>query len=752
MPACSEKGPKNTEQQISDILGKMTLEEKVGQMAQITLDVIGKGDTAYTSYEPFELDTAKLRKAICDYKIGSVLNTSNNKAIEVTLWNKIVSEIQDYAINKTRMKIPVIYGIDAIHGNHYTAEATVFPQQIGLAATWNPELVRETARITAYETRASNISWNFAPVLDLGADPRFPRQFEGFGEDPYLCTILGVAMIEGYEGNDVSDKERVAACAKHYLGYAVPYSGKDRTPAVIPENYLREYHLPAFKAAVKAGVHTFMVNSGIINGIPVHSNSYIITDILKKELGFNGIVITDWNDIDNLYRRDKIAKDEKEAIKIAINAGIDMSMIPYKYESFCKNLTELVKEGEISENRIDDAVRRILRVKIALGLFNRPDTFVKDYPDFGSKKFASVALDAASESITLLKNKNGILPLKGNIKILVTGPNANSMRTLNGGWSYSWQGEKVELFTQKFNTFFEAIQDKFGMSNVTFVPGISYIMDGKYFEEKEDKYSEAINKARSSDVIILCLGENSYTEKPGDLNDLSLSDLQLKLALDLAKAGKPVILVLNEGRPRTFSKIESYMSAVIQTYLPGDFGGDALAAVLKGDVNPSGRLPYTYPAYPNSTVVYYHKPSEEQTPIEGVYKYESDYNLQYTFGFGLSYTTFTYSNLSLSKSDLIYENDSLKVSVEVKNSGTLAGKEVVQLYTSDIIASVTPDSKRLRKFKKIFLNPGETKKIEFTLKPEDVAFVNTQNKLVAEPGAFTVTIANQQKEFRLNKN
>jgi len=748
MLSCGKTQNKD-EIRVSEILNSMTLEEKVGQMAQITLDVIGKGDSVYTSYEPFEIDTAKLAKAIVDYKVGSVLNSSNNRALPVELWNKIITTIQDFSINRTRLKIPVIYGIDAIHGSHYTAEATVFPQQIGLAATWNEELVRETAKITAYETRASNISWNFAPVLDLGSDPRFPRQFEGFGEDPYLCSRLGVAMIEGYEGDSVSDVTKVAACAKHYMGYSVPNSGKDRTPAFIPESTLREYHLPAFKAAVEAGIRTFMVNSGIINGISVHSSHYIITDVLKKELGFMGVVVTDWNDIDNLYRRDLIAANEKEAIKIAINAGIDMSMIPYKYESFCKNLVELVNEGEVEESRIDDAVRRILKLKIELGLFEKPNTYVKDYPEFGSVKYAKVSYDAASESITLLKNTDDILPLKKSRKILVTGPNANTLRPLNGGWSYSWQGDKVDEFTTKFNTIYEAIRDKFGETNVTLVPGVSYVMEGKYYEEKEERYSEALTKAKNSDLIILCLGENSYTEKPGDLNDLYLSDLQTKLAMDMAKSGKPVILVLNEGRPRVISKIEPLMSAIIQLYLPGNFGGDALADMLTGDVNPSGRLPYTYPAYPNSLVPYYHKPSEEQTPVPGVYNYESDFNPQYIFGYGLSYTTFEYSNLKMNKTDMKTLNDSITISVDVTNKGKVKGKEVVQLYTSDLVASVTPDVKRLRKFKKIELDAGETKKVELTIKPHDLSFVNQENKWTIEPGVFVVSINNLKKEFSI---
>lgn len=750
--AYSCKSPVNeTDSKILPVLNQMTIEEKVGQMAQITLDVIGKGDSVYSSFEPFTLDTAKLRSAIVEYNVGSVLNSSNNRARSLTVWNGIVAQIQEVALKHTRLSIPIIYGIDAIHGANYTEGATIFPQQIGMAATWNESMVEEIGSITAYETRASGIPWTFAPVLDLGADPRFPRQFEGFGEDPYLCTRLGEAIIKGYEGDDVGSSYKVAACAKHYLGYSVPISGKDRTPAFIPDYYLAEYHLPAFKAAIDAGVHTVMVNSGIINGVSVHSSYNIITKLLKDELGFRGVVVTDWNDIDNLYRRDKIAATEKEAIGIAINAGIDMAMIPYKYQDFCKNLVELVKEGKVKESRIDDAVRRILRLKVELGLFEHPVTYYTDYPKTGSKDFSKVSYDAAAESITLLKNSGNLLPLKSKgLKIFVAGPNANSMRTLNGGWTYSWQGEKVEEFAGRYNTIYEALKNKVGENSVTYVPGVNYKMDGKYFEETDDKLPEAILRAGQSDVIILCLGENSYTEKPGDLNDLYLSDRQTNLALELAKVGKPIVLVLNEGRPRVIRKIEPSMSAVVQTYLPGNYGADALVDILFGDVNPSGKLPYTYPSYPNSTVVYYHKPAEEQKLTPGAYTYESDFNPQYPFGFGLSYTVFDYSNLVVDKPK-IGLNDSLRVSVDILNTGKYAGKEVVQLYTSDLLASITPDVKRLRKFVKVELTPGEFRTVSFTLKPSDVAFVDQSNKWTIEPGDYTIAIENLNVKFSITK-
>lgn len=748
--SCNVEKRSDAEQVAKAMLDRMTLEEKVGQMAQITLDVVGKGDSLFNSYEPFELDTAELREAIVDYHVGSVLNSSNNRARSLAAWNSIVSTIQNVAIAKTRLAIPVLYGIDAVHGANYTAEATLFPQQIGMAATWNDSLVQAIGSITAYETRASGIPWVFSPVLDLGADPRFPRQYEGFGEDPHLCSVLGVALVNGYQGASVSSPLKVAACAKHYLGYSAPSSGKDRTPAQLPNITLKEYHLPPFKAAVEAGVKTFMVNSGVINGLPVHASHYIITELLKEELGFEGVVVSDWNDIENLYRRDRVVATEKEAIGLAVNAGIDMAMIPYRYQDFCNQLVELVREGSVEESRIDDAVMRILKLKAELGLFERPTTVLGDYPKAGSEEFAKVSYQAAGESITLLKNSNGILPLSKDkrYKILVAGPNANSMRTLDGGWSYSWQGEKVEEFAGRYNTIFEAIKSKVPQSEVSYIPGVSYPAYGRYFEEQYDKFEESAAAARKADVIILCLGENSYAEKPGDLNDLYLGSKQLNLAEELAKTGKPIILVLNEGRPRVISPIEPMMAAVVQTYLPGSYGADALADILFGDINPSGRLPYTYPSYPNSTVVYYHKPAEEQKPNIGAYSYESDYNPQYPFGYGLSYTNFEYSQLTVNRSEL-KQNDTLTISVNVRNTGDRKGKDVVQLYTSDLVATITPDVKRLRKFAKIELAPGEAKTLTFKLVTSELAFVDSNDRLVVEPGEFIVSVGNLSTKFHI---
>lgn len=741
----------DTDKKVEALLSKMTLEEKVGQMTQITLDVIGKGNDRYSSFEPVMLDPVEMEKALGKYHIGSVLNTANNRALTTKKWFEIISEIQKTSLKLNAHKIPVIYGVDQIHGATYTAGATMFPQQIAQAASRNLKLIEQGASITAYETRASNIPWNFSPVLDLGGDPRFSRMWESFGEDPYLVSVMGVAMIDGYEGkdNNIGHPEKIASNLKHFLGYHATASGKDRTPAYISEEALREYHLPSFKAAVDAGAHTIMINSGIINGVPVHANYAILTQLLKDELGFKGLVVTDWADIENLHRRDRVAASDKEAVMLAINAGIDMSMVPYKYEVFCDNLVQLVKEGKVKEERIDDAVRRILKVKYALNLFDKPNTNPKNYPKFGSKEFEKASYDMAAEAITLLKNEGNILPLKKNVKVLVTGPNANSMRTLNGAWTYSWQGEKVEEFAGQYNTILEAVQNEIGKANVTYVPGVSYKQGGHYYEELTDKMDEAIAAAKNSDVIILCLGENTYTEKPGDLNDLYLSELQTELAKKLAATGKPVVLVLNEGRPRIISRFEQEMNAIVQAYLPGNFGGDALADVLFGDVNPSGKLPYTYPRFPNATISYIHKPSEEQKKAEGVYNYEADYNPQFSFGFGLSYTTFEYKDLKVSKTSL-KKGENQQVSVTVTNTGKITGKEVVDLFTSDLYASsVTPDVKRLRRFEKIELKPGESKTVTFELNPADLSYIGRDGKSILEAGDFEVMVEKLKATFTL---
>ncbi|KGO91346.1 glycoside hydrolase family 3 N-terminal domain-containing protein [Flavobacterium subsaxonicum] len=747
----AQQKQQDIDKKVDALIAKMTLEEKVGQMAQITLDVLCKGDNRFSSTQPLTLDDAEMKKVFGKYHIGSVLNIAGGQAVTPQKWYELISGVQKASLATDKNKIPVLYGVDEIHGATYTDGATMFPQEIAQAAARNPKLTELGASITAYETRASNIPWTFSPVLDLGMDPRFPRQWESFGEDPYLCSVLGVAMVHGFEGNNIGDAQKVASCIKHFLGYHAATSGKDRTPAYISEDALREYHLPSFKAAIEAGAQTIMINSGVINGVPVHANYDILTKLLKDELGFKGLVVTDWADIENLHKRDRMAASDKEAIVLAINAGIDMSMIPYQYEVFCDNLIALVKEGKVKQERIDDAVRRILKVKYALNLFDKPNTNPKDYPKFGSKEHQKASYDMAAEAITLLKNEGNVLPLKKNIKVLITGPNANSMRTLNGGWTYTWQGDKTDQYAAKYNTIVEAVENEIGKANVTYIPGVSYKAGGHYYDELADKMDEAVAAAKNADVILLCLGENSYTEKPGDMNDLYMSDLQTELAQKIATTGKTVILILNEGRPRLISKFESNIKGIVQSYLPGNFGGDAIADVLFGDVNPSGKLPYTYPRYPNATISYIHKPSEEQKKAEGVYNYEADYNPQYAFGHGLSYTTFSYKDLKVNKAS-VKKGENVQITIVVTNTGKVAGKEVVHLFTSDLYAtSVTPDVKRLRRFEKIDLKPGESKIVTFELNPKDLTYVGRDGKDILEAGDFEISIEKLKATFTLSE-
>ncbi len=736
---------------VDELISKMTLREKVGQMTQINLTVIAKGPTKWASSFPMEIDEKKANKALVDFKVGSVLNTINNTAQKPSVWFENISKIQEISMGKNPLAIPVIYGIDAIHGTTYTDGATMFPQQITTAASWNPENAYNMALICAYETRASGIPWNFSPVLDLGIDPRFSRQFESFGEDPLLVERFGVEMIKGYQGldNDISNKFNVAACMKHFVGYHATISGKDRTPAYIPDNVLSEYHIEPFKKAIEAGAKTIMINSGLINGVPVHADYNIMINVLRNKLGFEGVILTDWEDIRKLHDRDKVAKNQKEAIKIAINAGIDMSMVPYEYEHFVKNLISLVEEGEVSMGRIDDAVKRILKLKFELDLFKNPVTNYKDYEDFGSKKHHQLAYKAASESITLLKNNEDILPITGNPKILVVGPNGNNMRTLNGAWSYSWQGDLVDRFAGDYNTIFESVRDTYGRNNVKYVSGVSYNKNGNYYDMIEENIGEAVKEGRKSDYIILCLGENTYTEKPGDLNDLNIHHLQRKLAIELSKTGKPIILILNLGRPRLISDIEPLMNAVVNVYLPGNFGADALADILSGKVNPSGKLPYTYPLYPNSLLPYYYKPSEVQNNAQGAYNYVGEVNNLYDFGFGLSYSDFEYSNFLITE-DTLSSSDTLNVEVLVTNDSDIDGYETIQLYSSDLYASITPDIKRLRDFKKILIKSGERKKIFFNVPVSELSFYNNDNMEVLEEGRFKISINNLSKEIYIN--
>ena len=742
------------DKRIDSIMSDMSIEQKIGQMAQINLTVIANGPDKWSSFEPLQIDKDRIEKAINKYHVGSILNTTNNRARDISTWNKIIDEIQSYALS-SETAIPILYGIDGIHGATYIDGATMFPQQIGTAATWDIKNSFNMGMVTAYETRAAGIPWNFSPVLDLGQDPRFPRQFETFGEDPYLTTQMGLASLEGQQGidNNMNNDFVVATSIKHFLGYQTTISGKDRTPSYIPEHVLRELHLPAFEKAISQGAKTIMINSGLINGIPVHADRYLLTDLLRDELGFDGIILTDWEDINKLHDRDKVAESRKDAIKIAINAGIDMSMIPYDYEEFCDNLLELVKEGEISEARIDESVRRILKLKIELGLFDKKNK--PDYSDFGSQTHQNYAYAAAVESITLLKNENSTLPIKNKNKILVTGPNGDSMRTLNGAWTYSWQGEKTDFFAGDHNTIYEAIKNKFTDSDVKYIPGVTYPINEdydkepkfEYYDQYVDQKKEAIKYANEeADIIVLCLGENTYTEKPGDLNDINLNRLQIDFANEIIKSGKPVVLVLNIGRPRLISEIESKVNAVINIYLPGNFGGDALADILYGSVNPSGKLPYSYPLYSNSLIPYNYKPAEVQNNAQGAYNYVGEVNNLYDFGFGLSYTSFEYSNLKLN-SNQFSKNENIYLSVDIKNTGEIEGKEVIQVYSKEHYASLTPDVKRLRAFKKIELKPCEIKNVKFEIQVQDLGFVNYQNKHVVETGKFDLMVGSLKSEL-----
>jgi len=722
---------------VSELLSKMTLEEKVGQMTQITVTIFEDAK------KPGYFDAAKLKQGIQDYHIGSILNVPNPGAPTLKRWQETMQAITNEA-NKTRLKIPVLYGIDAIHGASYTAGATLFPQQIGLAATFNTDLVKRGAAISAYETRASSIPWVFSPDLDFPRNPAWSRMWESFGEDAYLSSKMAVALVDGFEGNNnVGSKYSVASCMKHYIGYGSTTTGKDRTPSIIPERLLRQYDLTIYQAAINAGAKSVMVSSGEINGTPVHASKHLITDILKKELGFSGVVVTDWKDIIYLYTRHKVAESKRDAVRIAVMAGIDMSMVPEEF-SFYTDLLDLVKKGEVPVSRIDDAVSRILKMKFELNLFQNTVADLKDYPKFGSAEHIEEAYKTAAESITLLKNNASVLPLSKNEKVLVTGATANSMKYLNGGWSYTWQGENSDTYAADKFTILEAFQNKLGKENVLYTAGADL--------EKEDdaEIQKAVELAKNASKIVLCLGEKNYTETPGDISDLYMSASQIKLALALAKVNKPIILVLNEGRPRLISNFEDKMSAVVQCYLPGNEGARALVDILYGDVNPSGRLPYNYPRYPNSLEKYNRKYTESISEGEqnNDAKYEKSYSPQFEFGTGLSYTTFVYSNLKIDKTE-INNTDEVNVSVDVTNSGTRAGKESVLLYLSDNVASITPEFKSLKRFEKISLKPNETQTVKFTLKQKDLQFVNEDLKWISEKGSFTVQIGDQKKDFLL---
>lgn len=731
------KSDPKIEAQVEQTLKKLTLEEKIGQMMELVTDLFGSNDKNGVFY----IDEHKTDSILSRYKIGSILNAPNTCAPTAKQWEKYLQQIQK--ISMKRIGIPCVFGLDQNHGSTYTQGGTLFPQNINVAATFNREVARKSAEATAYETRAVSVPWTYSPTVDLGRDARWPRIWENFGEDCYLSAEMGKAMVLGFQGEDPNhiDQQHIATSMKHFMGYGVPWTGKDRTPAYISPADLREKHFAPFLAGIQAGALTVMVNSASVNGIPMHANKDILTGWLKEETGWDGVLITDWADINNLYTREMVAKDKKDALRIAINAGIDMVMEPYNADA-CGYLIELVKEGKVPMSRIDDACRRVLRMKFRLGLFENPTQKLKNYPKFGGEEFAKIALDGATESMVLLKNEAGILPLQQGKKILLTGPNANQMRCLDGGWSYTWQGHRTDEFAGKYNTIYEAFCNEYGKENVILNQGVTYNEKGKYWEENEPDIEAAVAAAKDADVIVACIGENSYTETPGNLTDLWLSENQRNLVKALAKTGKPIILVLNEGRPRLIADIEPLAQGVIDIFLPGNYGGDALAQLVAGKQNFSGKMPYTYPKEINSLANYDFKKSEEVGTMEGAYDYNAKITQQWGFGQGLSYTTYEYSNLKVSQSNFRH-GDVIKVSVDVKNTGKVAGKESVLLFSSDLIASMVPDGRRLRAFDKVELQPGETKTVTFSLKADDLAFVGYDGKWILEEGDFKLMIANQ---------
>ncbi|MDV3112770.1 glycoside hydrolase family 3 N-terminal domain-containing protein [Segatella copri] len=735
------KSDPKIEAQVEQTLKKLTLEEKIGQMMELVTDLFGANDKNGVFY----IDEHKTDSILSRYKIGSILNAPNTCAPTAKQWEKYISQIQK--ISMKRIGIPCVFGLDQNHGSTYTQDGTLFPQNINVAATFNREIARRSAEATAYETRAVSVPWTYSPTVDLGRDARWPRIWENFGEDCYLSSEMGKAMVYGFQGEDPNniDQYHIATSMKHFMGYGVPWTGKDRTPAYISPADLREKHFAPFLAGLQAGALTVMVNSASVNGMPMHANKDILTGWLKEETGWDGVLITDWADINNLYTREMVAKDKKDALRIAINAGIDMIMEPYSCDA-CGYLVELVKEGKIPMSRIDDACRRVLRMKYRLDLFKNPTQKLKNYPKFGGEEFAKLALEGATESMVLLKNEGNILPLQHGKKILLTGPNANQMRCLDGGWSYTWQGHRADEFAGKYNTIYEAFCNEYGKENVILNQGVTYDEKGKYWEENEPQILGAVAAAKDADVIVACIGENSYTETPGNLTDLWLSENQRNLVKELAKTGKPVVLVLNEGRPRLIADIEPLAQGIINILIPGNMGGDALANLVSGKSNFSGKMPYTYPKEINSLANYDFKKSEEVGTMEGAYDYNAKITQQWGFGYGLSYTTYKYSNLKVSQSDFRH-GDIIKVSVDVKNTGKVAGKESVLLFSSDLIASMVPDGRRLRAFDKVELQPGETKTVTFELKADDLAFVGWNGKWRLEEGDFKLMIADQSADI-----
>ncbi len=739
------KSDAKIEAKVDQTLKKLTLEEKVGQMMEIVIDLFGGNDKNGVFY----IDEHKADSIFSHYKVGSILNAPNTCAPTAKQWEKYMAQIQKLSMK--RMGVPCIFGLDQNHGSTYTQGGTLFPQNINVAATFNREIARRSAEATAYETRAVSVPWTYSPTVDLGRDARWPRIWENFGEDCYLSSEMGKAMVYGFQGEDPNhiDQYHIATSMKHFMGYGVPWTGKDRTPAYISPADLREKHFAPFLAGIEAGALSVMVNSASVNGMPMHANKEILTHWLKEQTGWDGVLITDWADVNNLYTREMVAKDKKDALRIAINAGIDMVMEPYSCDA-CGYIIELVNEGKIPMSRIDDACRRVLRMKYRLGLFEHPTQKLKNYPLFGGEQFAQLALEGATESMVLLKNNNNILPLQKGKKILLTGPNANQMRCLDGGWSYTWQGNRTDEFAGKYNTIYEALCNEYGKENIVLNQGVTYNEAGKYWEENEPQIAAAVEAAKHVDVVVACIGENSYTETPGNLTDLWLSENQRNLVKALATTGKPIILVLNEGRPRLIADIEPLAQGVVDILIPGNYGGDALAQLLSGKANFSGKMPYTYPKEINSLANYDFKKSEEVGTMTGAYDYNAKITQQWGFGHGLSYTTYQYSNLKVDKASFAHD-DVIRVSVEVKNTGKVAGKESVLLFSSDLMASMVPDGRRLRAFDKVALQPGESKTVTFDLKANDLAFVGWDGKWILEEGDFKLMVADQQATIHCNE-
>lgn len=739
------KSDAKIEAKVDQTLKKLTLEEKVGQMMEIVIDLLGGNDKNGVFY----IDEHKADSIFSHYKVGSILNAPNTCAPTAKQWEKYMAQIQKLSMK--HMGVPCIFGLDQNHGSTYTQGGTLFPQNINVAATFNREIARRSAEATAYETRAASVPWTYSPTVDLGRDARWPRIWENFGEDCYLSSEMGKAMVYGFQGEDPNhiDQYHIATSMKHFMGYGVPWTGKDRTPAYISPADLREKHFAPFLAGIEAGALSVMVNSASVNGMPMHANKEILTHWLKEQTGWDGVLITDWADVNNLYTREMVAKDKKDALRIAINAGIDMVMEPYSCDA-CGYIIELVNEGKIPMSRIDDACRRVLRMKYRLGLFEHPTQKLKNYPLFGGEQFAQLALEGATESMVLLKNNNNILPLQKGKKILLTGPNANQMRCLDGGWSYTWQGNRTDEFAGKYNTIYEALCNEYGKENIVLNQGVTYNEAGKYWEENEPQIAAAVEAAKHVDVVVACIGENSYTETPGNLTDLWLSENQRNLVKALATTGKPIILVLNEGRPRLIADIEPLAQGVVDILIPGNYGGDALAQLLSGKANFSGKMPYTYPKEINSLANYDFKKSEEVGTMTGAYDYNAKITQQWGFGQGLSYTTYQYSNLKVDKASFAHD-DVIRVSVEVKNTGKVAGKESVLLFSSDLMASMVPDGRRLRAFDKVALQPGESKTVTFDLKANDLAFVGWDGKWILEEGDFKLMVADQQATIHCNE-